>query len=103
MSGDKLRLAICDPNEKTREILKKYLLGMDNVWLEADCSRYDFFSDVVEQTTPDVMIVDVDSDTNKALGLVESLKQTYPNCGIVVISASTDGQLILKTMRAGAR
>ncbi|MDB4534708.1 response regulator [Vicingaceae bacterium] len=103
MSSEKLRLAICDPNEKTREVLKKYLLGMDNVWLEADCSRYDFFSDVVEQTTPDVMIVDVDSDTDKALGLVESLKQSYPASGIVVVSTSTDGQLILKTMRAGAR
>ncbi len=57
-----LRISICDPNEATRDSLKKYLIGMDKVWLEADCSRYEFFQDVIDQTTPDVAIVDIDAD-----------------------------------------
>lgn len=102
MSGT-LRISICDPDEKTRDNLKKFLIGMDQIWLEADCSRYEFFTEIVEQTTPDVAIVDIDSDDQKALSLVESLTRSHPNCGIIVVSERTDGQMILKAMRAGAR
>lgn len=102
MSGT-LRISICDPNEKTRDALKKFLIGMDQIWLEADCSRYEFFTEIVSQTTPDVAIIDIDNNDQKALGLVESLSRSFPSCGIIVVSQRTDGQMILKAMRAGAR
>ena len=102
MSGT-LRISICDPDEKTRDNLKKFLIGMDQIWLEADCSRYEFFTEIVEQTTPDVAIVDIDSDDQKALSLVENLTRSHPEVGIIVVSERTDGQMILKAMRAGAR
>ena len=79
------------------------LLGMDMIWLEAECSRYEFFSDVVAQTNPDIGMVALDADPNKALGLVSRLNETSPNCAVLVVSSSNDGQLILQAMRAGAK
>ena len=35
--------------------------------------------------------------------MIEALSNSQPNCGVIVVSRQTDGQLILKTMRAGAR
>jgi pilus assembly protein CpaE len=102
MSGT-LRISICDPNEASRENLKKFLIGMDSVWLEADCSRYEFFREIVAETTPDVAIVAVDGDIDKALSLVGDLSREHPACGVIVVSSATDGQLILKAMRSGAR
>lgn len=101
MSGA-LRISICDPNEVTRDNLKKYLVGMDQVWLEADCSRYEFFREIVDQTSPDTALIDIDSDEEKALQLLADLKADHPSCGLIVVSSRTDGQLILKAMRAGA-
>ena len=101
MSGT-LRISICDPNEKSRENLKKYLVGMDRIWLEADCSRYEFFVEVVSQTTPDAVIIDLDGNDQKALQLIATLRSTMPNLGIVAVSQRSDGQLILKAMRSGA-
>lgn len=98
-----LRLAIVDPNDAARDSLKSLLLGMERVWLEAECSQYDFFADVVAQTTPDVGVVAMDTDAEKALALVEELHQSAPECSILVVSGSTDGQLILRAMRAGAK
>ncbi len=98
-----LRISICDPDESTRENLKKYLIGMDNVFLEADCSRYEFFSEIVAQTNPHVAIIDIDSDQDSGLQLIESLGRKYPECGIIAVSSSSDGQIILKAMRSGAR
>jgi pilus assembly protein CpaE len=98
-----LRLAIVDPDDDSRDSLKSMLLGMDMVWLEAECSRYEFFADVVNQTHPDIGVVAIDSDADKALDLIADLKKRSPDCSVLVISGSTDGQTILKAMRAGAK
>lgn len=102
MSGT-LRVVICDPNESSRDSLKKSLMGMDQVWLEADSSRYSLFPDIVEQAAPDIAIVDIDSGEDEALQMVETVAKTNPKCGIIVVSSKADGQLILKAMRAGAK
>jgi pilus assembly protein CpaE len=98
-----LRLAIVDPSDASRNALKTMLLGMDTVWLEAECSRYEFFSDVVGQTNPDIGVVVLDSNPAKGLDLVQRLGEVVPDCSILVVSSSADGQLILQAMRAGAK
>ena len=97
------RIAVVDPNDSTREQLKTVLLGMNTVWLEAECSRYDFFADVIEQTKPDVGLIAMDSDPERATELVSEVQQKYPDCALLVSSSSTDGRLILETLRAGAK
>jgi pilus assembly protein CpaE len=79
------------------------LLGLDTVWLEAECSRYEFFADVVTQTNPDVGFVALDSNPDKALTLIADLTKSSPTCAILATSSSTDGNLILRTMRSGAK
>ena len=95
-----LRLAIVDPCDATRDSLKTMLLGMDRVWLEAECSRYEFFADVVAQTHPDIGIVALDQDVDKALDLVHRLNETSPECSILVLSSSSDGKVILRQCTA---
>ena len=98
-----LRLAIVDPNDNSRSTLKNMLLGMDFVWLEAECSRFEFFADVVAQTNPDIGIINLDQDREKAIKLIASLHESHPKCSILVTSSSSDGLLILQSMRAGAK
>jgi pilus assembly protein CpaE len=101
--GNVLRLAIVDPVDASRDALKSTLLGMEMVWLEAECSRYEFFADVVAQTHPDIGIVSLNHNPEKALQLVAQLHEASPECSILVISSSTDGNLILRAMRAGVK
>src|SRR5262245_34582310 len=82
--GNVLRIAVVDPKDSTRDALKSALLGLDTVWLEAECSRYEFFSDVVDQTKPDVGFVALDGDPDKALDLVAQLSKSAPECAILV-------------------
>lgn len=98
-----LRLAIVDPSDTSRSQLKNMLLGMDIVWLEAECSRYEFFADVIGQTKPDIGIICVDNNLEKGLKLIEQVREITPDCAVLVVSSSTDGQIILKAMRAGAK
>jgi pilus assembly protein CpaE len=98
-----LRVAIVDPNDQTRESLKAMLLGMDIAWLDAECSRYEFFADVIEQSRPDAAMIAMDSSPERAIALMERLRTTAPECHLLAISKITDGQMILKTIRSGAK
>ncbi len=98
-----LRVAIVDPKDSSRDAVKSLLLGMDSIWLEAECSRYEFFLDVVQQTHPELAVVSLDAKPEMALELVAKLNESSPDCSIFVVSGSTDGGLILRAMRAGAK
>lgn len=98
-----LRLAIVDPNDNTRESLKTMLMGMEMVWLEAECSRYEFFPDVIRETAPDIGVVSIDGNPEQAIELIRRLSSEVPGTILLVASSHTDGQSILRSMRAGAR
>lgn len=100
---DVLRIAIVDPVDATREALRNVLLGMETVWLDAECSRYEFFYDVIAQSGPDVAMVSLDADAAKALLLIGQLSKDAPDLPILAISSRGDGQAILQALRNGAR
>ncbi|REJ87549.1 MAG: response regulator [Planctomycetota bacterium] len=101
--SDVLRMAIVDPNDSSRSITKNLLLGIDSIWLEAECSRYEFFSDVLTQTNPDIAVVAIDSDPQRGLALVAQITNEFPECNPLVVSGSQEGSVILQAMRNGAK
>lgn len=97
------RIALVDPLDMSRGELKTLMLGIESVWLEAECSRYEFFIDVVKQSLPDVALVSLDANPQKAIELVAKLGQEVPTCRVLVLSSSQEGSLILQAIRGGAR
>ncbi len=97
------RVAIVDPAESSRESLRTLLLGVDFVWLEAECARYEYFFDVIQQqeTMPDLAIVALDADKNKALQMIGELSNKYPKLPILTISH--DHQALLQSLQRGAK
>ena len=95
------RIAIVDPSESSRESLRAMLLGVDFVWLEAECARYEYFHEVIQQSTPDLVIIALDADKAKALELVRQLAAEFPKLPMLTISA--DSQTLLQSLQRGAR
>ncbi|QDU18573.1 AAA family ATPase [Urbifossiella limnaea] len=95
------RVAIVDPNESTRESLRTLLLGVDFVWLEAECARYEYFFDVIQTNTPDLAIVALDADKNKALNMIGQISAENPKLPILTISH--DHQALLMSLQKGAK
>jgi len=100
---DVQRIAIVDPSDATREPLRNLLLGVDSVWLESECARYEFFFDVIAQSPPDIAIVCLDADQQKAVQLIGQVTAEYPELPILAVSGRNDGQAILLALRNGAR
>src|SRR6516225_8397808 len=84
---DVQRVAIVDPSDSSREPLRNLLLGIETVWLEAECSRYEFFIDVARQSTPDIAVIALDSDQQKAIQLIAQLTAEFPGMPILAVSA----------------
>ncbi len=97
------KVAFVDPNESTREELNKVLMGLNDVDVVADCSRYEYFLEIVKGEEPHIAIINVDTDPVAGLALLENTRAQVPLCNFLVISESTDSQLILKSIRAGAK
>jgi pilus assembly protein CpaE len=95
------RVAIVDPNEASRESLRALLLGVDFVWLEAECARYEYFFDVIQSSPPDLVIVNLDSDKSKSANLVSHIAARYPKMPIVTISS--DSNVLLQSLQRGAK
>ena len=100
---DVQKIVIVDPSDATREPLRNLLLGVDSVWLEAECSRYEFFTDIVAQSQPDVAIVSLDADHARALQLIGQLQGQFPGVPILAVSGRGDGNSILQALRSGAK
>lgn len=95
------RVAIVDPTESTRESLRTLLLGVDFVWLEAECARYEYFFDVIQQSMPDLAIVALDADKGRALQMIGQLSVEHPKLPILTISH--DHQALLQSLQRGAK
>src|SRR5262249_44195018 len=95
------RVAIVDPSESSRESLRTLLLGVDFVWLEAECARYEYFGEVLQQSMPDLAIVALDSDKQRALQMIGQLSIEQPRLPILTISH--DHQALLQSLQKGAK
>lgn len=95
------RIAIVDPTEASRESLRALLLGVDFVWLEAECARYEYFFDVIQQSMPDLAIVALDGDKHRALQMIGQLSIEHPRLPILTISH--DHQALLQSLQKGAK
>jgi pilus assembly protein CpaE len=95
------RVAIVDPTDSSRESLRTLLLGVDFVWLEAECTRYEYFFDVIQQSMPDLAVVSLDADKGKALQMIGELSIEHPKLPILTISQ--DHQALLQSLQKGAK
>ena len=96
-----LRVIIAAPQEKARDTLKKQLLRIERVVLEADYSSYGCFAEELLQRKPDVGILLIDEDSNIPLKMVRQIIAKSPDSVLFVASSSSDGNVILQCMRAG--
>lgn len=96
-----LRIAIVDPSDMTRDPLRSLLLGVDFVWLETECVRYEFFYDVIQTSPPDAVIVSLDADPGRALNLISQVHLDHPRMPILTISSREPA--ILDALQRGAK
>jgi len=105
--ASEISVGIIAPSEEFREILRVQVsaTGLASVEAEADqyCTAYgDRWSRRFVEVRPDIIIVDM-QDVQASLQTLHVLHSVLPETWLFVSSDKSDPQLIIETMRAGAR
>ena len=98
-----LRLAIVDPSDPPANRLNQFCSASTWSGSRRNARATSSSPTSLRETHPDIGVVALDADPDKALKLVEQLASASPQCSILVVSGSTDGTLILRAMRGGAK
>jgi pilus assembly protein CpaE len=83
--------------------LRQTLLGLGNVKIVAEVDEAALLSQAVTQFPIDVLFINLDPSPETLLPLVGEVIGQNREMAVFVASESTDGQLILKSMRLGVR
>ena len=107
MASDLLAVGIIAPPAETRELLRAQVnvTGLASVELESDqyCAVYgDRTTRKFIEAEPDIIIIDM-QEPQAGLQSIGILHAALPDAQLFVSSESTDPQLIIESMRAGAR
>jgi pilus assembly protein CpaE len=107
MASDSLTVGIIAPSADTREILRLQVnaTALASVEIESDqyCAVYgDRTTRKFIEAQPDIIIIDM-QDPQAGLQSTGILHAALPDAQLFLSSESTDSQLIIESMRAGAR
>jgi pilus assembly protein CpaE len=104
LRADVLSMAVIGPHEQNREAVAMALLGCQGGQIREFTSYPPGLDDVPHMLRQnfDVIIIDLDSNTEYALDLVECICISH-SAIVMVYSAQSDPELLLRCMRAGAR
>jgi len=103
VGSNTVSVALIGPDERRREPLANALAGMQGS-VTREFSDYPELDDLPRllEAEYDVIIVDLDSNTEHALELVENIFANSAKT-VMVYSDKTDPELLVRCMRAGAR
>jgi pilus assembly protein CpaE len=104
LSMNALSVLLIGPYEERRQKLSKLLAGPQaNVVKEfAEYPSLDDLSQILDGNC-DVVVMDLDTNPEQALDLVESICSTDGSVTVMVYSSQADPELLMRCMRAGAR
>lgn len=103
MSAVQRVVLIVAPTTETRRELEAQLQALNIVRLLPPCNRYEAAAAEVAKAAPDIILLELDANPDAALDLVPSLLQARTGATILPASRSRDVELVLRTVRAGAR
>ncbi|MFT5201330.1 MAG: DNA-binding NarL/FixJ family response regulator [Candidatus Aldehydirespiratoraceae bacterium] len=101
-----VRLVLAEDNLLVREGLVSLLRTCDEVELVGTCASLPELLAAVEEHNPDVVLTDIrmpPSHSDEGVRAAETLRQTHPELGVVVISQFAEPEYVIAVLGEGSR
>lgn len=103
MSLNTIETVIIDPEETSRELLKSYLEEVPQVRVTEEFNEFvEGYNHILEHR-PNVVIIDISNKTDLAIEIINKIATMHKSAKIIVTSYEINTDVIIKSMRAGAR
>jgi pilus assembly protein CpaE len=100
-----LRVVLISHSAERRRAIADALSGAVQATIAREVADYPDVDDAARlvHTNYDVVLVDIDGDSERALDLVETLCAANSSITVMVVSSRAESELLVRCMRAGAR
>ncbi len=98
-----VRFLVFSSQEESAKSLRASIQGLEGTKIVAEVEEAALLPQAIERFPVDIVFIDLDPTPEIILPSIAELVSAMPSVSIFAASESTDGQLILKTMRVGAK
>ncbi len=98
-----IRVAIADDHSLVRQGLRRYLELADGIEVVGEASNGKELVELVGKESPRIALVDIRMPEMDGLEAARVLRDTYPDVGVIMLTAYDDRQFVVEAVRAGAR
>jgi DNA-binding NarL/FixJ family response regulator len=102
-SDDLIRVVIAEERRMFREGLRRILDQEEGITIVGEATNAQQTVEVVSQLQPDVLLLDLFILAVDGVEVIDLLKRSSPNTKQLILATSTDSDLILKHLKAGAK
>jgi two-component system, NarL family, response regulator LiaR len=101
-SDASIRVVLVDDHDLLRRGMRTMLEADGNIEVVGEASDGTKVVQLVEETFPDVVLIDVVMPNKDGIEATAAIKETFPNVGVVVLSGHDEHQFIFDALKAGA-
>jgi two-component system, NarL family, response regulator LiaR len=101
-SAEAVRVVLVDDHDLLRQGIKTMLETQTDIVVVGEAADGDQALTVVEQTLPDVVVIDVIMPTKDGIEATREIKDAFPNIGVLVLSGHDEQQFVFDALKAGA-
>jgi two-component system invasion response regulator UvrY len=102
MQSNKIRVAIVDDHSVVRSGLMKILKDEPDIEVVAEADGHVQLFKALDNTTPDIIVLDVSMPGKNGLEILKELKQTNPEIKVLILSMHPEDRFSVRMMKAGA-
>ena len=102
LEADVIKVLIVDDHPVVRDGLKNMLLVFDDLELAGEAENGQKALSYCNQTTPDVILMDIIMPRMDGIQATRLIHKQYPNVKIIILTNSPDDKHVFETLQAGA-
>ncbi len=101
--GNNIKIVVVNLSETEESTVSKIIKDIPNAEIVAQTSQFLEGYDIIKNNNPDIVIINLYQAEEKALNLAERISTNLPNVTLFLSSPQAYPEIIIRSMRAGAR
>jgi len=98
----KIKVCIISPQSLFRQGVRHSLLSISGIEVISEAEADDDAMSAVENSLPDVVMVDIDTPSDNGLKLARLIRQRLPNIGVIVLTSTPEDEQLFQAIKAQA-
>jgi len=98
----RVKVCIISPQSLFRQGVRHTLASMSGIEISGEAEADEEALSAIENSLPDVALVDIDTPSDSGLRLARKIKQRLPNIGVIVLTSNPDDEQLFQAIKAQA-